>query len=188
MVGGVVLASLSPALGPLLVAALLLVPAGTAKLRRPAPTGLALARLGLPGSDPVVRALGIVELVAAAAAVVVGGVAAVPVAVLYAGFALFTAAQVRRAATTGEAADCGCFGDDAAPVGWIHVAVNGALVAAALAALAVGAEGVVAVIGDQPVATVAVVGLAAVAAGGVRGLLTDLPAVRALAAAADADA
>jgi len=186
MVRGVVAAALSPALGPLVVAALLLAAAGVAKLRRPAPTGLALARVGLPGSDPLVRLLGLAEVAAAAVAVAVGGLAGVPVALLYVGFAAFTAVQVRRAATTGEAADCGCFGDAAAPVGWIHVVVNVLLAAAAVAAAVLGADGVVGAIADATVPTVAVVALAAVAAAGVRGLLTDLPAVRALLAPSEA--
>lgn len=173
-------ATLSPALGPLLVAALLLVPAGLAKVRRPAPTGLALARLGLPGSDPLVRALGVVELVAAAGAALIGGVAAAGVAVLYVGFAAVSAAQVRRAAATGEAADCGCFGDDSAPVGWTHVVVNLLLAAGAVAAVIVIADGVPGALGSSVPGTIGVVALAAVATAGIRAVLTDLAIVRAL--------
>lgn len=182
------LATLSPALGPLVVGALLLAVAGVAKLRRPAPTGLALARLGLPGSDPLVRLLGLVEVASAVAAVAVGGMAAVPVAVLYAGFALFTAVQVRRAAATGETADCGCFGDADAPVGWTHVVVDLLLAGAATAAVAVGADGVAGAMGSSAAGTVAVLAIAAVAATGVRALLTDLPSVRALMSTSRADA
>ena len=181
------LASLSPALGPLLVAALLLLAAGVAKLRRPAPTGLALARLGLPGSDPLVRLLGAVEVASAGLAVVVGGGAAVPVAGLYLGFAVVTAAQLRRAATTGERADCGCFGEADAPVGGTHVAVNVLLAAAAVGAVAVGTDGVGGALGSSPGATVAVVALAGVAAAGVRAVLTDLPVVRVLVGAPTTD-
>lgn len=184
MVGPMVVATLSPALGPLLVAALLLVPAGAAKLRRPARTGLALARLGLPGSDPVVRALGVVELLAAAAAAGQGGGAAVAMGVLYLGFAAVSAAQLRRAARTGEVADCGCFGDDSAPVGWTHVAVNLLLALGAGAAIVVGADGVPAALGSSVPGTVGVVALAAVAAAGVRAVLTDLAVVHALVRAA----
>lgn len=183
-----IVASLSPALGPLLVAAVLLAVAGVAKLRRPAPTGLALARTGLPGSDPLVRLLGLVEVASALAAAAVGGVAAVPVVVLYLGFAAFTAVQVRRAAATGEAADCGCFGDADAPVGGTHVGVNLALAAAAVAAAAVGADGVIGAVGGDAGPTVAVVALALVAAAGVRALLTDLAAVRALVGSPATDA
>jgi hypothetical protein len=176
----VITASLSPATGPLLAAAAVLAVAGLAKLRRPAPTGLALARLGLPGTDPVVRALGALELAAAALATVVGGWAAAPVALLYLGFAAVSATQVRRAARTGEVADCGCFGDSSAPVGWSHVLVNLALAGAAAAADVTGAAGVVAGLGDAPVATVAVALLAVLGAYGIQAVLTDLPALRAL--------
>ena len=107
-----IVASLSPATGPLLAAAALLAVAGVAKLRRPAPTGLALARLGLPGSDGLVRTLGAVEVLVAAPAALAGGTgppcrwpcstwASQPV----------SGAQLRTAARTGTAADCGCFGD-----------------------------------------------------------------------------
>jgi hypothetical protein len=185
--GRVIVAALSPALGPLVVAALLLVAAGVAKLRRPAPTGLALARLGLPGADPLVRLLGAVEVAAAGLAVAVGGGAAAPVAGLYLGFAAFTAAQVRRAATTGERADCGCFGEADAPVGGTHVVVNVLLAVAAVAAAAVGADGVGGALGSDAGATVAVVALAGVAAAGVRAVLTDLPAVRGLIGSPAAD-
>lgn len=183
-----IVATLSPALGPLVVASLLLAVAGVAKLRRPAPTGLALARLGLPGSDPLVRGLGTLEVAASVAAVALGGVAAAPVAVLYAGFALFTAAQVRRAAATGETADCGCFGDVDAPVGWTHVVVNVLLAAAAAAATALRIDGIGGAAGSSAMATASVLLVAVVAAAGVRALLTDLPAVRALRGAPDAGA
>ena len=149
-------------------------------MRRPAPTGLALARVGLPGSDPLVRALGGVEVVAASPPSPSAGSPPRPVAVLYLGFAVFTAVQVRRAAVTGETADCGCFGAGDAPVGWTHVVVNGALAAAAVTAVAVGADGVAGALGSSGVATVSVLALAGVAAAGVRAVLTDLPAVHAL--------
>jgi len=178
----VIAAAPPPALAPLLVAAVVLAVAGVAKLRRPAPTGLALARLGLPGSDAAVSVLGAVEIVAAAAAAAFGGPLAAPVVVLYLGFAAVTAAQVRAARTSGTESDCGCFGDRSAPVGPGHVAVNLAL--AAGAAVGAASDGVVGGLDDAVGATVLTGLLAAVAAAGVRGLLTDLPAARAAADAA----
>lgn len=182
MVMPMVLAEVSPALGPLLVAALLLVVAGWEKLGRPAPTALALARAGVRVPDAAVQLLGLVEIVVAAVAVVAGGVAGAAVAVLYLGFAGFTARQVVVARATGEAADCGCFGDSSAPVGWTHVVVNVLLAVGGVAAAVAGAEGLAAA--GWPAAAVCVV--AAIAAVGVRGLLTDLPRVQALRRAADA--
>lgn len=172
-----------PTLGPLLVAAAVLAVAGVAKLRRPAPTGLALARLGLPGSDGVVTALGLVEVVAAGAAAALGGPFALPVAVLYLGFAAVTAAQIRAARGSGTAADCGCFGDRSAPVGPIHVAVNVALAIAAGAGVVGDGAGLIGGLTDAPGATALTALLALVGAAGVRGLLTDLPAARAAAGA-----
>lgn len=177
----VMIASLSPSTGPLLATAALLALAGVAKLRRPAPTGLALARLGLPGSDPLVRLLGVGELTVAAAAALLGGALGLPVALLYLAFAVVSGVQVRRAARTGEAADCGCFGDHSAPVGWSHVLVNLALGTGAAVAAAAPADGLATGLSDSPLATVAVVALAGLAAWGIQAVLTDLPAVRALA-------
>lgn len=179
LISPVIVSSLSPATGPLLVAALLLMAAGVAKLSRPAPTGLALARLGLPGSDPVVRILGGIEVGAAIAAVALGGPAAAAVAALYLGFAIVTTAQVRQALRTGEAADCGCFGDTPAPVGMTHVALDLLLGAGALWAALASADGVTGWV-DSPLSATLVAALAAVGAVGVRAVLTELAAVRGL--------
>lgn len=181
------LADLSPALGPLLVAAWLLAFAGFEKLERPAPTALALARAGLRVPDWTVRGLGAVEVALAVVAGALGGPAGWAVAGLYLGFAAFTTRQVLQVRATGEAADCGCFGETAAPVGWSHVVVNVALAAAAALAGVVGADGIGGIDGAA-VATGATVLLALVAATGVRALLTDLPAVRALGRAVPSDA
>lgn len=180
MVRSVVVASLSPALGPLLVGALLLLPAAYAKIERPAPTALALARIGLRVPDWSVRLLGGAELAVAAAVVILGGPAGMALAGLYLGFAAVSARQLAVARRTGEAADCGCFGGDSAPVGWTHVLVNLAFVAAGLTAAAVDVPGLFAAgeEGAWPVFAVSL--LAVVAALGVQALLTDLPRLRAL--------
>lgn len=177
MVGDVLVATVSPALGPLLVAAWLLLWAGWEKIDRPAPTALALGRAGLRVPDVAVRGLGTVEVLVGLAAGAVGGATGLLVAVLYLGFAGFTTRQVLQARSTGEAADCGCFGDTAAPVGWTHVVVNVLLAAAGVVVAATGAAGVAA----GPVGpAVAVALLALVAAYGLRAVLTDLASVRAL--------
>jgi len=175
----VIVASLSPATGPLVAAAVLLAGAGVAKLQRPAPTGLALARAGLPGSDLVVRTLGHTEITIAIAAALLGGWLAAPLALAYLGFAAFTTLQLRAAATRGEPADCGCFGDHSAPLGRSHVAINLLVAAAALWAVASSADGLIDAGSESPVAAVAITALAVVAAFGVRALLTDLPALEA---------
>lgn len=172
-----IVASLPLATGPLVAAAALLAVAGAAKLRRPAPTGLALATVGLPGSDPVVRAIGAAEVVVAAGTVALGGSWAAPLALLYVGFTAFTALQVGRARRTGELADCGCFGDRSAPVGATHVAVNLALAATGLWALVAPTAGLAASLAASAGATVGVVALGLLAAATIRALLTDLPAL-----------
>lgn len=180
MVRRVVVASLSPALGPVLVGSLLLLPAGFAKVERPAPTALALARAGLRVPDWAVRLFGLGEAALAMAVVAEGGPAGIALAVLYLAFAVFTARQVVVARRTGETADCGCFGDDSAPVGWTHVAVNLTLAAAAVTAAAVDVPGFAEAREDGTWPLAAVYAMAAVAAMGVEALLTDLPRLRAL--------
>ncbi|HXH55768.1 MauE/DoxX family redox-associated membrane protein [Iamia sp.] len=175
----VIVASLPLATGPLVAAAFVLAVAGAAKLRRPAPTGLALARAGLPGSDPIVRALGAAEVVVAAGTVALGGPWAAPLALLYVGFAAFTTLQVVSARRTGEVADCGCFGERSAPVGATHVAANLALAAIGLWALVAPTAGVAASLDASLGATVGVVALGLLAAAAIRALLTDLPALTA---------
>ncbi len=179
----VIVASLSPALAPLLVAAVVLATAGVAKLRRPAATGLAMARAGLPGSDAVVRALGLAEVTAAALAALVGGATALLLVAAYLAFAAFTFAQITRERQGGDAADCGCFGDRSAPVGPLHVGVNLSLAAGAAWAAAVGSEGLVQGLADDAGAALLTAALALVAAAGVQALLTDLPRLHAMRAA-----
>lgn len=178
-----IVAALSPTLGPLLVAAVVLFDAGAAKLARPAPTAIALARLGWSAPDAAVRCLGVVEIAVAVAAAAWGGPAAVAMAALYVGFAGVSALQIRTARASGEAADCGCFGDRSAPVGRLHVVVN--LLLAAGAAVAAAGVGLVGALEESAGSAVLVAVLALVGAAGVRGLLTDLPAAVAAGTGAD---
>jgi Methylamine utilisation protein MauE len=111
-----------------LVAAFL-VAAGIGKLRHPTPTARAFYAAGLPGSEPAVRVLGGVEVVAGVLALVrPGPITAGVVAALYVGFAAFVGfLLVRRP----DAGSCGCSGSHETRPSWIHVAMN--LAAAALA-------------------------------------------------------
>ena len=145
----VILASLSPALAPLLVACAVLASAGLAKVRRPAPTGLALARIGLPGSDPVVRAIGATEVAVALLAGLVGGPTAFLVVAAYLAFAAVATTQVAR---PGEAARSPTAGASAtsAPVGPLHVAVNLPWPPVLAWAAAVGSEGLAPALADEP--------------------------------------
>ena len=104
-----------------LMAAVLLGAAGAAKTVAPEPAAAALARLELHHNPWTVRLLGLVELVVATSAFIIGGVApATALAALYAGFAVVAAALVR----SGSAAPCGCFGHLEMPTTRRHVAVN----------------------------------------------------------------
>ncbi|MXW59781.1 MAG: hypothetical protein F4124_12935 [Acidimicrobiia bacterium] len=104
-----------------LMAAVLLGTAGASKAVTPAPASAALARLQLYHRQWAVRLLGLVELVVAASAFIVGGIVpATALAALYAGFAVVAAAMVR----SGSAAPCGCFGRVEMPATSRHVLFN----------------------------------------------------------------
>lgn len=104
-----------------LMAAVLLGAAGASKAVTPEPASAALARLELYHRQWAVRLLGLVELIVAVSAFIVGGIVpATALAALYAGFAVVAAAMVR----SGSAKPCGCFGRIEMPATWRHVALN----------------------------------------------------------------
>ncbi len=110
-----------PAAAAYLVAAVLLGAAGAAKTLAPEPASATLARLRLYHAQWAVRLLGLVELVVATSAFILGGTApATALAALYAGFAVVAATLVRSGPTT----PCGCFGPIEMPVTERHVTVN----------------------------------------------------------------
>ncbi|MYH72722.1 MAG: hypothetical protein F4153_09145 [Acidimicrobiia bacterium] len=114
-----------------LLAAVLLGAAGAAKAVAPEPASAALAQLQLYHRHWAVRLLGLVELVVAVSAFIVGGVGpATALAALYAGFAVVAAAMLRSR----SAMSCGCFGRVEMPVTIRHVVVNILAVAAGLVA------------------------------------------------------
>ncbi|WP_420619407.1 MauE/DoxX family redox-associated membrane protein [Candidatus Poriferisocius sp.] len=104
-----------------LMAAVLLGVAGASKAVTPEPASAALARLELYHRQWAVRLLGLVELVVAVSAFIVGGIVpATALAALYAGFAVVAAAMVR----SGSAVPCGCFGRIEMAATRRHVVVN----------------------------------------------------------------
>ncbi len=114
-----------------LMAAVLLGAAGAAKAVTPEPASAALARLQLYHHPWAVRLLGVVELVVAVSAFIVGGVApATTLAALYAGFAVVAAAMVRSE----SAVPCGCFGPVEMPATSRHVTFNVLALAAGVVA------------------------------------------------------
>ena len=114
-----------------LIAAVLLGAAGASKAITPEPASAALAQLQLYHRQWAVRLLGLVELVVAVSAFIVGGVGpATALAALYAGFAVVAAAMARSE----SAMPCGCFGQVEMPATIRHVVVNILAVAAGLMA------------------------------------------------------
>ena len=104
-----------------LMAAVLLGAAGASKVVTPEPASVALARLQLYHRQWAVRLLGLVELVVAVSAFILGGIIpATALAALYAGFAVVAAAMVRSESKE----PCGCFGRIDMPATRRHVTVN----------------------------------------------------------------
>ncbi|WP_421119287.1 MauE/DoxX family redox-associated membrane protein [Aquihabitans daechungensis] len=173
---------MSPLAGLVFAAALLLGAAGVGKATSPGATRIALRSAGLPGSVAVARGLGVVEVLIALAAILVGGpIATGLVAVSYLGFAWFAR---RLQAKTRGAAPCGCFGASSAPVGTLHVAVN-LVIALGVGVAAVDAPGPIwEAAGDTPWAGVPFVGLVLLLAWLLFIALTALPETLAAAKAA----
>ena len=114
--------------GVLWAAAILLGVAGLGKLLRPAPTSRAVIAAEIPGASvlsalPVVRLLGLLEVVIAGVVLGVGG--ALPAALLAVGY-LLLAVVAWRMIRLAPGQDCGCFGTSSEPSSWSHVIVNAA--------------------------------------------------------------
>ena len=124
--------------GPFLAAASLLVLAGLAKVRDPAPLVRALRSAGLSVPRALVRAAAAAEVALGAAALALGSqVAAALVALSYAGFTVFVMVALHRG---GVPASCGCFGRADTPPSRTRAVLTLALaaVAAAVAVRPVG--------------------------------------------------
>ena len=134
------------------VAAGTLVVSGAAKWRSPHVADEALRSAGLPGGPTVVRAIGVVEIVAGVWHLAAPSQASsLALAVLYVGLAAF----VVRLLTAGTASrSCGCFGRAEAPPSWLHVGVDLSAAGCALAVIGAGhhVQGVVRSIGGLGVA------------------------------------
>ena len=145
---------------PFYLAAGLLIASGVGKLARPAPAVDALAAAGFPGGAVAARALGVVEVLAGAAALWRPSTAsALVVAGLYLAFALFLVRLIRR----GGATTCGCVGSGEAPPSRLHVALDltAAAVAVAVAVAATGVPSLGSAVAASPMASVPlVIGLA----------------------------
>lgn len=103
------------------IALVLLAASGVSKALDPNPTRGALRAARLPSSRPAIVALGVLEVVAAAAGMVAGGRWVAPAVALYLGFTVFTFAAVRGQIPVQS---CGCFGREDTPPTALHVAYN----------------------------------------------------------------
>lgn len=134
--------------GPFLAAAVLLAVAGATKVADPQPLVRALRSVGMRLPRGVVRAGAVAETALGLAALATGArVAALLVAVSYAGFTAFVLLALRHG---GVLASCGCFGKQDVPPTRTHAVLTG-LLAAAAAAVAVRPVGnLLALLGDAP--------------------------------------
>jgi hypothetical protein len=131
---------------PLFIAGALLIIAGLPKVAQPASTSQALAGVGLPGREWMIRGLGTGEVLAGTAVLFVGGPwPALAVGLAYLGFAGF----VMFARARGGAA-CGCLGSDDTPPTLIHVVIDVAAALVALLAATASPANLIQVIGEQP--------------------------------------
>jgi hypothetical protein len=134
--------------GPVVVVAALLALAGGLKVIRPAPTAGALRAMRLPSSLPIVRLLGLGEVVIGiAAAITFARPLLVLLAAAYLAFAAFVTAAL--SANT-PLQSCGCFGRTDTPPSNVHVALNLASAGAAFAAALTGTPGLDVTLSDQP--------------------------------------
>ena len=134
--------------GPYAAAAVLLAVGGALKLRRPGPTANALGAVRLPASVTFVRLFGATEVVVAVGALTRGHpVFALLVGLSYLAFAGFVLLALTRG---GAVSSCGCFGEPDTPATPVHVVLDVAAAAVALAVAAGGGSDWRAFLGDQP--------------------------------------
>jgi uncharacterized membrane protein YphA (DoxX/SURF4 family) len=163
-----------PALtAPLLVAALLLVAAGAAKVVDPTMTVGALRALGLPSKPLLVRAGALAEALIGVLAIVVGGAVWWSlVAASYLAFGAFVVVALRAGAMVGS---CGCFGREETPPHPVHVALDLALAALVVAGVVQGVGAPLDAMVDDPGQGVVVAGLSALGAYLAYAVVVEMP-------------
>jgi hypothetical protein len=168
--------------GLLWAAALLLGSAGLAKLFRPGPAARAVLAAELPGASlwsarPVIRLLGVAEVVVAGWVIVVGG--SLPAALLGGCYLLLTLVAWRMIRYA-PGQDCGCFGADSEPISRSHIFVNGAYALTGAAAAYWPQPSIVDEFAANKVWTVLLAGLAGLLAWLSYLLMTEFPALLAI--------
>ncbi|HEY5859126.1 MAG TPA: MauE/DoxX family redox-associated membrane protein [Actinomycetota bacterium] len=133
--------------GPLVMATAVLVASGAAKVLAPTAASDALGALGAPAGLPLVRTLGVGEVILGVAAVLAGGpVLAAGVSFTYLAFAVVA----WRMSRSSDVRSCGCFGASGARPGLTHVVVDVATALLAGGAAAAGSGGAIALVSDSP--------------------------------------
>lgn len=157
------------------IAATLLMISGGSKLVDPAPTRGALEAARLPSGPWTAPALGLVEAAAGATGLLLGGVAAGAVGLVYLAFAGFVAlALIKRLPIQ----SCGCFGRADTPPTWGHLVFN-LLSAGAAVGLALSERVPVDLLEDQPLAAIPYLAFVALGVWIVYLLLAQLPTLKA---------
>ena len=157
----------------MVAAAIVVVSAGTTKVRNPGPTATLVRPLLGRTARPAARALGVGEMVVAASALLVGGaLTAGALAVAYVGFALVSLWAYRSDTA------CGCFGESSTRPDALHLVLVAAGAVAAAGAGLTSAAGVIGLAGEGAtglvtIASAALAGAVAVVA------LTIVPTTRA---------
>ena len=108
----------------------LLVLAGAAKFRDPAPTIGAMRALHLPSSRMLVRIIGVAEIALGIVAGLTGQpIATALVALAYGVFTVFVGAAMRSGT---DIQSCGCFGAVDTPPSWVHLIANASIMVIAI--------------------------------------------------------
>jgi hypothetical protein len=160
-------------------AAALLVVAGAAKLRTPAPAATMLAGLGVrpfARARVAARSAAAVEIGVGLAALTFGG--RIAAAALAACYLALTAVAVRLA-TGPEPAPCGCFGAADGDVGLAHVVLDVVALGIAIAAIVVAPSGLAGWFGSDTGVALTAAGQAALLAAAGYLSITALPALSA---------
>jgi hypothetical protein len=143
---------------PFLIAALVVVAAGVAKLRVPQPAAAATRALGLPVRGWMVRTFAGFECAVGGAALAGIDGAAIALAALYGLFAVLSLLMVRQRLS------CGCFGDPDVPASNLGALLSAACAGVSLAAAAWKPHGIGWVFGQAPTTAVAtLIGIAGAA-------------------------
>ena len=146
--------------GPVVVVSALLALAGGIKLAQPASIAGALRAMRLPSSLPLVRLLGVVELVIGiGAGITFSPPLLVLLAAVYLAFAAFVTAAL---AAHAPLQSCGCFGKSDTPPSGAHLGLNVAAAVVALVAAVTETPSLASTLSDQPAAGVPFVLLVAV--------------------------